>query len=82
MRDRVLRLDLPQTDLDAAARFINENFRGWTMEAMRTELARRLEQERSEYDRLMKSVEQLYRQGALTADETRKSFSSKEHLIW
>ena len=70
VRDRVLRLDLPQADLDAAARFINENFRGWTMEAMRTELARRLERERSEYDRLMKSVEQLYRQGALAADET------------
>jgi heat-inducible transcriptional repressor len=70
VRDRVLRLDLPQADLDEAARFINENFRGWTMEAMRTELARRLEQERSEYDRLMKSVEQLYRQGALAADET------------
>src|ERR1700690_3678372 len=70
VRDRVLRLDLPQNDLDAAARFINENFRGWTMEALRTELARRLEQERSEYDRLMKSVEQLYRQGALAADET------------
>lgn len=70
VRDRVLRLDLPQADLDAAARFVNDNFRGWTMEAMRTELARRLEQERSEYDRLMKSVEQLYRQGALAADET------------
>ena len=70
VRDRVLRLDLPQADLDAAARFINENFRGWTMEAMRAELARRLEQERSEYDRLMKSVEQLYQQGALAADET------------
>jgi heat-inducible transcriptional repressor len=70
VRDRVLRLDLPQADLDAAARFINENFRGWTMEAMRTELSRRLEQERSEYDRLMTSVEQLYRQGALAADET------------
>lgn len=69
VRDRVLRLDLPQADLDAAARFINENFRGWTMEAMRVELARRLEQERSEYDRLMTSLEQLYRQGALAADE-------------
>jgi heat-inducible transcriptional repressor len=69
VRDRVLRLDLPQADLDAAARFINDNFRGWTMEAMRAELARRLEQECSEYDRLMKSVEQLYRQGALIADE-------------
>jgi heat-inducible transcriptional repressor len=70
VRDRVLRLDLSQSDLDAAARFINENFRGWTMEAMRAELARRLEQERSEYDRLMTSIEQLYRQGALAADET------------
>src|SRR4029077_316480 len=68
VRDRVLRLDLPQDDLDAAARFINENFRGWTMEAMRAELARRLEQERSEYDRLMNSIEQLYKQGALTAE--------------
>ena len=70
VRDRVLRLDLPQADLDAAARFINENFRGWTIEAMRAELARRLEQERSEYDRLMASIEQLYKQGALAADET------------
>ena len=70
VRDRVLRLDLQQDDLDQAARFINENFRGWTMEAMRAELARRLEQERSEYDRLMNSVERLYRQGALAAEET------------
>jgi len=69
VRDRVLRLDLPQSDLDAAAHFLNENFRGWTMEAMRVELARRLEQERSEYDRLMASVEQLYKQGALAADD-------------
>jgi heat-inducible transcriptional repressor len=70
VRDRVLRLELPQSELDAAARFINENFRGWTMEALRAELARRLEQERSEYDRLMASVEQLYRQGALAGDDT------------
>jgi heat-inducible transcriptional repressor len=69
VRDRVLRLDLSQADLDAAASFLNENFRGWTMDAMRIELARRLEQERSEYDRLMTSVEQLYKQGALAADD-------------
>jgi heat-inducible transcriptional repressor len=69
VRDRVLRLDLPQSDLDLAARYINENFRGWTMGDMRAELARRLEQERSEYDRLMKSIEQLYQQGALASNE-------------
>jgi heat-inducible transcriptional repressor len=67
VRDRVLRLDIPQVELDLAARYINENFRGWTMENMRAELARRLDQERSEYDRLMKSIEQLYKQGALAA---------------
>jgi len=68
VRDRVLRLDLPQAELDLAARYINENFRGWTMESMRAELARRIEQERSEYDRLMNSIEQLYKQGALASE--------------
>ena len=68
VHDRILRLDLSQIDLDAAARYINENFRGWTMEAVRAEIERRLEQERSEYDRLMQSVEKLYQQGALAAE--------------
>jgi heat-inducible transcriptional repressor len=68
VRDRVLRLDLPQSELDLASRYINENFRGWTMEAMRVELARRIEQERNEFDRLMNSIEQLYKQGALAAE--------------
>ena len=73
VRDRVLRLDIPQSDLDLAARYINENFRGWTMGDMRAEIARRLEQERSEYDRLMKSIEQLYRKGALAANDDSQS---------
>ena len=75
VRDRVLRLDIPQSDLDLAARYINENFRGWTMGDMRAELARRLEKERSEYDRLMQSIEQLYQQGALASnDDTQAVF--------
>ena len=75
VRDRVLRMDLPQSELDAAARFINENFRGWTLESVRTEIARRLEQERSEYDRLMSSIEQLYKQGALAGADS-------EHVVF
>src|SRR5690242_1189239 len=70
VRDRVLRLDLPQADLDLAGRYVNENFRGWTMESIRSELERRLEQERSEYDRLTRSVEQLYKQGVLSGEES------------
>ncbi|MGH9581255.1 MAG: heat-inducible transcriptional repressor HrcA [Terriglobales bacterium] len=71
VRDRVLRLsqDTSQADLDAAGRYINENFHGWTIEALQAEIARRIEQERSEYDRLMQAVEQLYRQGALDDPE-------------
>ena len=68
VRDRVLRLDLQQADLDAVARYINENFRGWAMDTLRSEIARRIEHERSEYDRLMKSLEQLYLKGALHTD--------------
>ena len=72
VKDRLLRVahDLSQSDLDLAANYINENFRGWSMEKLRAEVARRLDETRSEYDRMMRSVEQLYRQGALSADET------------
>jgi len=73
VRDRVLRLDIPQAELDLAARYINENFRGWIMEDMRAEIARRLEKERSEYDRLMGSIAQLYQQGALSSTETHEA---------
>lgn len=70
VHDRVLRInaELSQADLDLAARYINENFRGWTMDALRSEIARQIEQQRSEYDRLMKSIELLYTQGALAAE--------------
>jgi heat-inducible transcriptional repressor len=69
VHDRVLRLDqeLPQADLDLAARYLNENFRGWTMQALREEIAQQIEQQRSECDRLMASLEQLYKRGALAA---------------
>ncbi len=68
VRDRLLRMDLPQVELDQAAHYINDNFRGWTMESMRLELARRVEQERSEFNQLMKSVAELYQKGALAED--------------
>ena len=76
VRDRVLRMErtLSQNDLDLAARYINENFRGWTLEATKAELARRVEQERSEYDHLMHSIEQLYKQGALADTGTQTVF--------
>jgi heat-inducible transcriptional repressor len=65
--DRVLQLDrdLDQGDLEAAANFLNGNFRGWSIERIRADIEQRMEQERSEYDRLMQSVNELFRKGAL-----------------
>lgn len=62
VRDRVLALDRDLTlrELETAAGFLNENFRGWSMERVRSEIARMLEQERSEYQRLLNAVQQLW----------------------
>lgn len=75
VHDRMMRLenDLSQMDLDTASRYINENFSGWTIDAIKSELGRRIERERNEYDRLMRSLEQLYKSGALAAEEPAKS---------
>jgi heat-inducible transcriptional repressor len=68
--DRVLTLDheLTTAELDTSARFLNENFHGWSIERIRGELSRRLEAERSEYDRLTHAIEELYRKGALAGE--------------
>ncbi|HTZ89410.1 MAG TPA: heat-inducible transcriptional repressor HrcA [Alloacidobacterium sp.] len=68
--DRMLMLDrdLTHVELEASARFLNENFHGWSIDRIRTELTGRMEQERNEYDRLMQSVNELCRKGALDAD--------------
>jgi heat-inducible transcriptional repressor len=70
VRDRVLRVqrDMLQSELDLAGRYINENFRGWSMEKVRGEIAHRIEQERNEADTLTQSLEQLYKQGALAPE--------------
>jgi heat-inducible transcriptional repressor len=64
--DRVLSLDryLQHSELNTAARFLNENFHGWSIEDIRIELNRRVQQERSEYAQLMHSMDQLWRNGA------------------
>ena len=73
--DRVLTLDrdLSLTELETAAAFLNQNFRGWSIERIRAELAHRMEQERSEYDQLMRAIDELCRKGALEQDTTVQS---------
>ena len=62
VRDRVLSVtpDPGTVELETAARYLNENFRGWQMERVRAEIADRVERERSEYQRLLNSVEDLW----------------------
>jgi heat-inducible transcriptional repressor len=64
VRDRVLSLDrdLTMLELETAARFLNEHFRGWSIERVRAELARRIENERSTYQLMMEAAQQLWNQ--------------------
>jgi heat-inducible transcriptional repressor len=75
VHDRMMRLqrDLEQTDLDTASNYINANFRGWTVDKVKAEIGRRIEHERSEYDRLMQSLKELYESGALATSEPAKN---------
>jgi heat-inducible transcriptional repressor len=55
--------------LETAARYLNENFRGWQVDKIRAEIARRVEQEREAYRELLASIGELVSKGALTATE-------------
>ena len=70
--DRVLALDreLTHIELETAARYLNENFRGWPIDRIRAEVARRVELEREAYQQMLASVEELCRKGALADGES------------
>jgi heat-inducible transcriptional repressor len=70
VQDRVLTIDreLSYDDLEMAARYLNENFRGWPLDRIRLEMARRIVSEQAEYQNRLHALEELCRQGALSAD--------------
>ncbi len=71
VHDRVLALDrdLTHVELETAARYLNENFRGWLIDRIRAEVARRMEAERAAYHQMLASVEELCSKGALVGVE-------------
>jgi heat-inducible transcriptional repressor len=75
VRDRVLALDRDLTvrELETAANFLNENFRGWNIEGVRREIARLVDRERNEYQRLLTSVQQLWAHTVPTTDAQRQT---------
>jgi heat-inducible transcriptional repressor len=71
VQDRVLALDHQMTavELETAGRYLNENFRGWPIERIRAEVARRIDVEREAYRQMLTSVEELCSKGALAGHE-------------
>jgi len=59
VRDRVLALDhdLSSVQLETAANFLNEHFRGWNIDRVRNELARRIDHERTVYQQLSDAID-------------------------
>jgi heat-inducible transcriptional repressor len=59
VRDRVLALEgiaageLTARDLETSGAFLNQHFRGWSIESIRAEIGRTLERERAEYQALL-----------------------------
>jgi heat-inducible transcriptional repressor len=70
VQDRVLSIEreLTHIELETAARYLNENFRGWPIERIRAEVARRMEVEQEAYRAMLSSIEELCRKGALAGD--------------
>jgi len=71
VQDRVLLVDreMAHLELEVAARYLNENFRGWPVDRIRAEVERRADEEREAYRQMLASVEELCRKGALTGSE-------------
>jgi heat-inducible transcriptional repressor len=67
VRDRLLALehDWTSAELEIAANYLHRNFHGWPLEQIRQELVGRMERERGEYDRILKSLEDLWIRGAM-----------------
>ncbi len=76
VQDRVLALDrdIATAELEVAANYLNANFHGWTLTRVREELAQRIQRERSEYDRMLDDLDQLWRKGALERQQGQSVF--------
>ena len=58
VQDRVIRLDeeISQSDLDQAARFVTENYRGYSLPEIRAAMLERMSEEKALYDKLLKTA--------------------------
>jgi len=64
---QIVQLDreISESELEAAARYLNEHFRGWELERIRERLVAECNQERAAYDTVLRDLRHLYEQGML-----------------
>lgn len=84
VRNRVIRVaeEIPQDDLTRIGNYVNQNFGGWRLADARSEILRRLEQERATYDMILRRLRVLCQQGFLAADsQARISLDGASNLM-
>jgi heat-inducible transcriptional repressor len=71
VQDRVIRVDenFSQNDLNSTARYLLENFRGWSLSEIRDELIRRMTEEKALYDTLLRNAVLLCSQSLQDGDQ-------------
>jgi heat-inducible transcriptional repressor len=70
VQHRIIRLgeSIPAEELERIANYVNQNFVGWKLEAVRTEIQHRIEQERATYDAILRRLRLLYLAGFLRGE--------------
>ena len=70
VRNRVVTVQETMTpdDLNSLRNYVNRNFAGWKLSDARRELLRRIEEERAEYDAVLRQLTVLYQKGLLEVD--------------
>jgi len=72
IENKVVRLEeeVSQAELDRAADYLNSEFRGWSLRAIRVQVFRRLEEMKLMCDRLLSNIAELFSVGVLAGSET------------
>ncbi|MGH9407319.1 MAG: heat-inducible transcriptional repressor HrcA [Terriglobia bacterium] len=71
IENKVFRLedDITQRELDSAAEYLNEEFKGWSLRTLRLQIVKRLEEMKAMSDQLLTNVAKLLMWGALAEPE-------------
>src|SRR3984957_11811545 len=73
--------ELPQADLTLLRNYVNHNFAGWTLERARAELLRRIEEERAQYDEILRQLTMLCQKGLFADSDPQLSMDGASYLI-